>query len=222
MRVSCSRVLEEGVRAGWVLAAGFDGRSWQRRTAPRRSAATPAPTARAPACGWRAYRPRGAWQRRRRTDLVELVPSGSGSRPPTCFHLRELVASRRSRGSGGARTSRSRINFRWAARSAFPGWPPNSCAAIAKSSRDSARRIRSGGRCGGRCWWRWGGVPTAGSLFADTDWLGGVRARARHRHADRRRAGGLRVHHHRHRQRLRAARAVVLGRAQMSPVSGVA
>ena len=40
------------------------------------------------------------------------------------------------------------------------------------------RRTRFGGRCGGRCWWRSGGARTAGSLFADTDWLGGVRGGA--------------------------------------------
>ncbi len=164
--------LEEGVRAGWVVAAGFDGRSWR----DDGSAAVGGDSGSdGSSAGVRvaAYRPRGAWQAH-----AEVVWSNSfrraGLASSYLFHLGKLGITPMVR-LGWGEDLPLQEQFPLGGSLGFPGLATEQL----RGDREVFAGLGASHPIRGPLRWEIlvaaGRSADGGELFADTDWVGGVR-----------------------------------------------
>ena len=165
--------VEQGFSAGWVLGAGFDGRTWSGGDAPAGSGDS---TSDGSSAGVRffARRPHGAW----RTDAM-LVWSGSYQRAAltTAYTvtLGKLSLTPIARLGWGADLP-LQDQFPLGGAAGFPGLSVEQL----RGDRELFGGLALSHPIRGSLRWEVlaaaGRSATGGDLFADTDWLGGFRA----------------------------------------------
>ena len=165
--------LEEGVRAGWVLAAGFDGRSWKDGGSAEVGGDSASDGSSA---GVRvaAYRPRGAWR-----AGAELIWSNSferaGLETSYRFHLGGVAVTPIAR-LGWGKDLPLQDQFPLGGTIGFPGLATEQL----RGDREVFAGLGASHPIRGPLRWEVlvaaGRSANGGELFTDTDWLGGVRA----------------------------------------------